>query len=250
MQANIRCGGVGASRIVGFHGWFGPENSWAGIDRWLDPLLFSWVFPDLRGYGRRRHDAGSYTLEEAAEDSIALADSLGWDSFSVIGHSMGALAGQWLVAQYPHRVQKLIAVTPVPAGGVPFDEATKGFFSQAADDLSNRKSILDGSTGGKLHSCVLDVMLKNSTRDCDANAFRRYFEAWSSANFAHLLQGAKNPTKVIVGGNDPFLTVEVMRGTFGATFASCDIVSLPGCGHYPMIEAPLQFVGEVTRFLQ
>ena len=45
---------------------------------------------DLRGYGGRKEVAGEFTMDEAAADAIALADELGWDRFSVVGHSMGA----------------------------------------------------------------------------------------------------------------------------------------------------------------
>ncbi len=44
---------------------------------------------DLRGYGGRKQVSGEFTIEEAAADAITLADELGWDRFSVIGHSMG-----------------------------------------------------------------------------------------------------------------------------------------------------------------
>jgi pimeloyl-ACP methyl ester carboxylesterase len=248
MHSTFHGGGVGKIRIVGFHGWFGPENSWASIGRWLNPQRFSWLLPDLRGYGMRRLEAGEFTLNEAAADAVALADSLGWDRFSVMGHSMGALAAQHVLAMHPMRVQKLIAVTPVPASGIPFDPATRDFFSGAADSLDTRKMILDGSTGGRLHASMVDAMLRNCVLETDAKAFAGYFKSWSSANFADKLKGTSIPTKVMVGSNDPHVTLEFMQATFGSIFTNCQFVTLEGSGHYPMLETPLQFVSEIERF--
>ncbi len=60
-------------------------------------------------------------MEEAAADAIALADELGWDRFSVIGHSMGAKIAHQVLLQAPDRVRALIGLNPVPATAVPMD---------------------------------------------------------------------------------------------------------------------------------
>jgi len=54
---------------------------------YLYPGPFTYVFADLRGYGTHVIFR-EYTLWEAASDVIALADRLGWKTFSLIGHSM------------------------------------------------------------------------------------------------------------------------------------------------------------------
>ena len=61
-------------------------------------------------------------MEEAAADAIAVADDLGWDRFSVVGHSMGAKIGHQALLQAPDRVQRLVGLNAVPATEVPFDD--------------------------------------------------------------------------------------------------------------------------------
>ncbi|WP_306430820.1 alpha/beta fold hydrolase [Streptomyces sp. 2R] len=57
-----------------------------------------------------------------AEDALALADGLGWESFSLVGHSMGGKAAQQVLAQAPRRVRKLVGLArspPVPIRWTP-----------------------------------------------------------------------------------------------------------------------------------
>src|SRR5438132_1238718 len=80
----------------------------------------------------------------------ALADDLGWDTFDVIGHSMGGKATQRVLADAPQRVRRLVAISPAPAAGVPFDDQSWELFAGAAADDGKRATILDFSTGNRL----------------------------------------------------------------------------------------------------
>ena len=78
--------------------------------------------------------AGRTPWRPIAEDTLALADQLGWNRFALIGHSMGGMAIQQVLADAPERVSALVGITPVPASGVPFDHSGWDFFSAAAGD--------------------------------------------------------------------------------------------------------------------
>ena len=120
----------------------------------MEPALsrdeFCYAFIDYRGYGGMRAAAGDFTIDEIAADALALADHLGFRRFSLVGHSMGGMAVQRVLAMAPARVRKLVAITPVPASGVPFDEAGWVLFSGAADKPENRYAIIDYTTGNRL----------------------------------------------------------------------------------------------------
>jgi pimeloyl-ACP methyl ester carboxylesterase len=95
--------GRGDHHVIALHGWFGSALGWGSLTDYLNTAQFGYVFPDLRGYGSRRDEAGEFTMAEAAADAIALADSLGWDRFSLVGHSMSGVAIQHVLLQAPHR---------------------------------------------------------------------------------------------------------------------------------------------------
>ncbi|WP_241682867.1 alpha/beta fold hydrolase [Actinomadura sp. J1-007] len=106
--------GSGPHRVLVAHDWFVPTGAWGCFPEYLDGSRFSYALMDACGYGRRRDVPGEYTVEEMAGDLIALADQLGWDRFSLVGHSMGGKAIQRVLADAPERVRRLVAVTPLP----------------------------------------------------------------------------------------------------------------------------------------
>ena len=97
--------GSGDHHVIGLHGWFGSARGWGSLPDYLDSSAYTYAFMDLRGYGDRRQVPGDFTMEEAAADAIALADELGWDCFSLIGHSMSGQAIQHVLLQEPGRVR-------------------------------------------------------------------------------------------------------------------------------------------------
>jgi pimeloyl-ACP methyl ester carboxylesterase len=116
--------GNGPHKVIALRGWFGSARCWGPFVDVLDGADFSYAFLDYRGYGARKEVKGSYTLGEIALDALNATDELGWDKFSLVGHSMGGAAIQHVLAAQPQRVRSLVGITPVPASGVPFDEQT------------------------------------------------------------------------------------------------------------------------------
>src|ERR1700733_7041722 len=142
--------GSGDHHVIALHGWFGSALGWGHLADYLNTEQFSYVFPDLRGYGSRRDEAGEYTRAEAAADAIALADDLGWDRFSLICNSMSGVAIQHMLLQAPHRIRRLIGVAPVPASGLPLGEHEWALFTGAAASRENREGIVNFATGSRL----------------------------------------------------------------------------------------------------
>ena len=241
--------GHGPRKVICLNGWFGSAEGWGPFVDALDPSAFSYVFMDYRGYGGSRQLTGNYSIAEIAQDVLALADQLDWPYFSLIGHSMGGSAIQHVLADAPERVKALVAITPVPASGVPFDEAGWALFSSAAGDPAARRVIVDMSTGGKLGATWIDKVVRHSLQNATEAAFAGYLQAWAKTDFAHRINGLAHPVQVIVGGNDPALTAEVMAATWLRAYPQGQLEVIASAGHYPMDETPLLLASLVERFL-
>lgn len=248
--AGVRTYGDGDHRVVVLHGWFGDAESWSPWLRHLDAGRFTYAFPDYRGYGARRGEAGEYTMAEISADMLRVADALGWEQFSLLGHSMGGMAAQRVLADAPERVRRMVGVSPVPAGGVPFDDDAWALFFGAADNPQNRRAIIDFTTGNRHTGVWLDAMVKRSLESSERDAFAAYLQAWARTDFHDAIVGRELPVKVIVGEHDPALGAEVMRETFLQWYPNAELEVLAGAGHYAMEETPIALATVVERFLE
>src|ERR1700739_803654 len=125
--------GSGPIKVVVIHGWFWDHRVYTRIFDALDTERNTYAFIDIRGYGNSRDIAGAYTMGEIAGDAIAVADKLGWRDFHVVGHSIGGKGAQKMAMDAGARVQSVVAITPVPATALPFDDSVFEFFSAACE---------------------------------------------------------------------------------------------------------------------
>lgn len=63
---------------------------------------------DRRGHGESDAPAGPYSMERFGRDVIAVLDALGIEQTNWCGLSMGGMVGQWLGANAPDRMEKLV----------------------------------------------------------------------------------------------------------------------------------------------
>ena len=242
--------GAGDHHVVAVHGWFGSARGWGSLPDWLDRSAYTWAFMDLRGYGDRRDVAGDYTIEEAAADAIAVADDLGWDRFSMVGHSMGAKIAHQALLQAPDRVRRLVGLNAVPATEVPFDDQGWALFDGAAANAGNRAAIVDFTTGNKLTKTFINGVVQHSLDNSAVEAFAAYLQAWAKSDFtAEAKVDTATPVKLIVGVNDPALSADVMEQTWRVFFPDAELTILPDAGHYPMFESPVSLATSIEEFL-
>jgi pimeloyl-ACP methyl ester carboxylesterase len=242
--------GSGPRRVIALHGWFGDRTSYRPLMRWIDAESFTYALMDQRGYGDSRDAAGAFTVEEIAGDALALADSLGWEDFAVIGHSMGGKVAQRLVADAPGRVAALVGISPVPASGAGMDDDVFAFFARARDDADVRRAIIARSTGDRLPGAWLDATVRHSLECSTRQAFGRYLPSWSRGDFHDQIRDADAPALFVVGEHDPELGPGTMRKTVLQWFRDARLVSFANAGHYAMDETPLDLIATIERFLR
>jgi pimeloyl-ACP methyl ester carboxylesterase len=241
--------GSGPHKVICLHGWFGSSTGWGSLPQVLDGERFTYVFPDYRGYGSRRDVVGEYTMREIAADTLALADELGWDTFSLVGHSMGGMAIQRVLADAPERVDRLVGITPVPAAGVPLDDQGWALMSGAQDEDGNRAAIVDFTTGNRLSKTWIGQVVAHSVEHSTREAFGAYLTAWVKTNFADEITGMDLPVKVIAGENDPALSAAAMEQTWLKNYPNAELEVMTNAGHYPMFETPVALATSIEEFL-
>src|SRR5690242_17293975 len=69
---------------------------------------FRLVRYDRRGHGRSGVPKGPYTMERLGRDVLAVLDGLGLKKINWCGLSMGGMVGQWVGANAPDRVERMV----------------------------------------------------------------------------------------------------------------------------------------------
>jgi pimeloyl-ACP methyl ester carboxylesterase len=242
--------GRGPHKVVVLHGWFGDQTFMAPMRDALSLDEFTYVFPAYRGYGASRQQTGTYAVEEISADVRVLIDTLGFDTVSLVGHSMGGKFIQRVAIDAPGRVKRMVAITPVPAAAVPFDEQGWALFSGAAENQGNRRGIIDFTTGSRLSAAWLDGMAHASWENSSHEAFAGYLLAWAKADFHQAVIGSEVPIKVIVGEHDGAINADTMKATFLQWFKNAELDVLANAGHYPMNETPVALATSMETFLR
>ncbi|XP_039621597.1 serine hydrolase-like protein isoform X2 [Polypterus senegalus] len=97
--------------VLCLHGWLDNANSFSRLIPLL-PQDRHYVAIDFPGHGLSSHrPAGTfYILPKYISDICRVTNVLGWERFSVIGHSMGGSVGCLFSALFPDMVDKVILI--------------------------------------------------------------------------------------------------------------------------------------------
>jgi 3-oxoadipate enol-lactonase/4-carboxymuconolactone decarboxylase len=89
------------------------HGMWDGLAARLSPHATVLRY-DTRGHGVSETTAGDYTVEQLSRDVLALADVLGISTFGWCGLSLGGMIGQWIGANEPSRLSRLVLACTSP----------------------------------------------------------------------------------------------------------------------------------------
>jgi pimeloyl-ACP methyl ester carboxylesterase len=216
----------------------------------MDQQAFSYLFMDYRGYGDMQDSKGNFTIDEIAQDALALADMLQLDRFSLVGHSMGGMAIERIASLQAQRVISMVGIAPVPCGGVALGDLAISQLHTAVTSAERRLTIIDRSTGYRLPRKWLEWKAAYSWLHATQQAFAAYLTAWLHSDFRHEITGKAIPFKLITGANDPVFNGALMQATTMPRYPNASHEALANAGHYPMNETPLALLACMEAFLR
>lgn len=114
-----------APRVLALHGWLDNAASFVP----LAPLLghVDLVALDLPGHGLSSHLPASadYTLTISARAAFAFANALGWERFTLLGHSLGGATATVMAAAQPQRIERLALIESLGGLSEPEDRTAQ-----------------------------------------------------------------------------------------------------------------------------
>jgi 3-oxoadipate enol-lactonase len=244
--------GSGPHRVIVLNDWLCDTSTWNPVHPFLDREALTWAFADLRGYGRSRGQRGAFSLEEASADVIALGDHLGWDRFTVVGHSMSTLVALHLGQSWPKRIERLVLVTPPPPTGFSYDEATHAALREVAlGDDARRAKALEVMIGHRLGVGWLRFKVERWRATADSEAVASYIAMFGVRGLPDTETPVSCAVLAITGEQDASpMRREAATRSLSSLCPKLTIASIVESGHYPMQETPPLFVATLQRFVK
>ncbi len=224
--------GAGAERVLVLHGWALDSGVWLAARALTDMARFTYAYLDFPGYGVNKDEPSAQGIDGMAWAALAAAESLGWDRFSVLGHSMGGAAAMRVATLAPKRIASVAALTPVSPGGTPLDAATYAVFKAAWADPAGA---IKGALSPDIDPVSLANLVKRNRASMTQSVWNDYLANWTSPSFMAELAVCTMPVTLFVGSSDPFVTETYLAETVKA-LPNGKLATIAGAGHYPQIE--------------
>ena len=125
--------------VLALHGWLDNAASFTRLAPKLEGLRI--VALDFAGHGHSEHRAAGagYALWDYAYDVLQVAEQFGWQRFSILGHSMGAITAVLLAGAMPERIARLALID----GLVPYTGEAEQAPEKLGEALRARQKLTD-----------------------------------------------------------------------------------------------------------
>jgi pimeloyl-ACP methyl ester carboxylesterase len=212
---------------------------------------------DNRGTGRSSKEPGPYSMEQFADDAVAVLDALGVDQAHVVGLSMGGFVAQLVALRAPGRVRSLVLVGTSPGSPehVPVPAETLDAWSSNAhlppEEFARNTMHFSFSEGWtEAHpELVEELTAARVEHPTPPECWRAQFVATGPFLAAGVpVEEISAPVLVVHGDADR--VVPLSNGLLLARrIRDAELDVVPGCGHIVPLERPEEFNRLVEGFL-
>ncbi len=252
--------------VVLLHGFPDGPESWTEVAAHLAEEGWRVVAPYLRGYHPDTVVAGrSYGAAQQGEDVLALLDALEVDRAPLVGHDWGASHVYAAANLAPKRIERIVPIgIPHPRAVKPSPQALWAirhfatFASPAGELIARRNDFAYMETllrrwapswSGPARDEALAAV---KARMADPQVLRHalaYYKAFTPRPPTVILRRTEVPGLVIAGSEDFGGLTDAYRDSAQHFEAPCEVLIVPGVGHWPHLEAPDQVVPRLAGFL-
>lgn len=214
---------------------------------------------DMPGYGRSA-PIEPYTFKGLAASCIALIDALlgagprGAGGLTLVGHHIGGMVAQEVVARRPELVQRLVLCGTSPGFGEPDGHGQREFVAQRMERLeagAGMEQLAQALVPGMIGPAALPEGVRLATHclaQVPSATYRRALEALRGFDRRADQSRIAIPTLVIAGEHDRIAPAAAMK-SMSAAIPRSTYVEMAGVGHLQNLEAPDEFDALVLNFL-
>lgn len=211
------------------------------------------ITPDFRGFGTSPISEGTYHMESAARDILALMDSLNIPKAGVFGHSMGGYVALALWQLAPERISALGLVCTHAWADT--QEVRQGREKTADQVFNGGAKVLVESLMPRLFAPDID------TTEPFLEVTRQMILSAKAIGIVGALRGMASrpdlsaslpqitvPTAIIAGDKDQIVPLNRAEAMAGA-IPHAVLITIENSGHMPMFEQPQATALAIRHFL-
>ncbi len=235
--------------LVFVHGYLGGSPQWADQAEAFSKH-FQVITPDLPGFGLNHEMDAPEAIREFAIYILDELQKQAVNRFHLVGHSMGGMIVQEMVALAPERVDKLILYGTGPVGLLPgrfetLDESRRKVTEEGVEVTGPRIAATWFANGEATCGYQVCASLAVKATLQAALAGLSAMEGWSGVS---ALSKIASPTLVLWGDGDRAYRWNQPEQLW-REIAGAQLAVIPGCSHAVHLEKPHLFNATLMDFL-
>lgn len=246
---NISYSDQGAGEvIVLLHGFCGSSSYWEQVI----PLLsgdYRVIALDLRGHGGSDAPLGAYSVDQMADDVLALLNALEISECYLLGHSLGGYVTLSFAQRYASRLK---GFGLVHSTGYPDSEEAKENRLKSVSTIQNEGifAFVDGLIPGLFATGAAPQLLERAKeigyRTPPQGAVGAAMAMRERPDRRDVISATVLPVLLVAGAEDSKVSPERI---FTSDHPNVSQVTIPGVGHMSMYEAPERLAEVIKDFV-
>lgn len=250
--------GSGPEHVVFIHGFQASAQIWHAVQHALPADRYTSIAINNRGAGGSDAPAAEehYGIGKFAADVFELVDQLGWDRFTLVGHSLGGATVAQFAVDHPERVTGLVLLDPADPDG---RDAPAAEIDRIIDErmAARRKQRAGGARGGDgidaSRADEVEPWREALVRDIEAAPearLRGSMRSMFSLRLGDKVGDLPMPVILIAGDIDALIPIEAMLATWARYPKGSGLHVWHGVGHSPNVDCPDELADVLRHFME
>jgi 3-oxoadipate enol-lactonase len=233
--------------LVLVHGFPLDHTCWELLSPKLEST-FDVLMPDLRGFGLSDVPEGDCTIQQMADDLSALLNGLNIQKTIIVGHSMGGYVALAFAHAYPGMVLGLGLLGSQAAPDSP--ERKAGRYATAEQvAVVGARVVVDMAEKLSASPRFVPFLRETILRQPPGGIIGALKAMAGRADAAQFVASFNFPVVIVHGMADALIPVERSR-EIKKLLPHAVLIELPGVGHSPMLDAPIETARAISSLRQ
>jgi pimeloyl-ACP methyl ester carboxylesterase len=246
--------GSGPEQILFIHGFQASARIWQSVQEALPAKRYTSIAVNNRGAGAsdapRSED--DYGVSIFAADAFELVTQLGWERFTLVGHSLGGATAAQFAVEQPQVLKGVVLLDPADPDGREFPG---GDMDSVIDSMlaARRAMQASGAAGDGVRATdPRNGWLRQLAEDMRAapeQRLRGSLRSMFGVRLGARLKSLTMPVLLAGGDKDELIPVANMLATWAKLPQGSGLHFWHGVSHSPNIDCPLELAALIERFV-